>query len=116
MFSFPGALVAILLLVHHAFAVRIPFQRVRRNTIERRNGISKVSVLATTGDDDALNLRYSPALSFGPAINRVTAPFKTCCIWLMHVYLSYYHFPSADPVCFRSPLAELVYPSLAFST
>ncbi|KAJ7904511.1 aspartic peptidase domain-containing protein [Mycena olivaceomarginata] len=56
MFSFPGALVAILLLVHHAFAVRIPFQRVRRNTIERRNGISKVSVLATTGDDDALNL------------------------------------------------------------
>ncbi|KAF7352792.1 Acid protease [Mycena venus] len=57
MFLSPGSLVAVLLVVHNAFAIRIPFQRVRRNTLERRSGMSKVSVLASTTDDDGLSLR-----------------------------------------------------------
>jgi hypothetical protein len=94
MFFSPGALVAILLAVHHAFALRVPFQRVRRTpALERRSGISKVSVLATN-DDDGLELRCLIHCGPGPDINRITAPCKTCCIWLMHVYLYSYHSPS----------------------
>jgi hypothetical protein len=55
MFFSPGSLVAVLLVVRHALAVKFPFQRVRRNGIERRSAGSKFSVLAAT-DADALSL------------------------------------------------------------
>ncbi|KAJ6539342.1 aspartic peptidase domain-containing protein [Mycena capillaripes] len=57
MFLSPGALVAVLLVVRQAFAVRVPFHQVRRPALHRRSGNAKVSVLAAAGnDDDALDL------------------------------------------------------------
>ncbi|KAJ7047377.1 aspartic peptidase domain-containing protein [Mycena alexandri] len=46
----PTALAA-LVLVPSVLAVRIPFHQVRRSALERRSGVSKVSVLAAAGSD-----------------------------------------------------------------
>ncbi|KAJ6515898.1 aspartic peptidase domain-containing protein [Mycena sanguinolenta] len=52
-----GRLVLVLLFATNAFAVSVPFQRLRRNSIDRRRSRSEFSVLAAAAtDDDALNL------------------------------------------------------------
>ncbi|KAJ7498927.1 aspartic peptidase domain-containing protein [Mycena latifolia] len=51
MFLLPS-LTAALLAVHLTSAVRISFEQVRRPALQRRSGISKVSVLAAAADDD----------------------------------------------------------------
>ncbi|KAJ7129676.1 aspartic peptidase domain-containing protein [Mycena epipterygia] len=52
MFLLPAVLFSVLL-VPLTSAIRIPFQQVRRSGLQRRSGISKVSVLAAAANDDS---------------------------------------------------------------
>ncbi|KAJ7781244.1 aspartic peptidase domain-containing protein [Mycena metata] len=55
----PTALAA--LLVPTVLAVRIPFHKVRRSTLERRSGLSNVSVLAAAGSDSNVTVKSPSA-------------------------------------------------------